>query len=179
MTTTEIAIGQLSEAEHSRQLRRAIVASTVGTIIEAYDFLLYVLVAPLVFAKLYFPESDPRSGYCKRLASTPSALSPARSARRSSGITGPHRAQDDIDRDLAVDGSLDLRRRFRAGLRLDRHLGCDHPDHRSVYSGSRHRRRMGWCHADGDGMGTHQRPSRFHYLLAAMGRSRRIVLRQH
>jgi MFS family permease len=59
---TEIAIGQLSEAEHSRQLRRAVVASTIGTIIEAYDFLLYVLVAPLVFAKLYFPASDPLVG---------------------------------------------------------------------------------------------------------------------
>ena len=62
MATAAVAIGQLSEAEHSRQLRRAIVASTVGTIIEAYDFLLYVLVAPLVFAKLYFPESDPLVG---------------------------------------------------------------------------------------------------------------------
>ena|SRR6266850_1463002 len=62
MTTTGIAVGQLSEAEHSRQLRRAVVASTVGTVIEAYDFLLYVLVAPLVFAKLYFPDSDPLVG---------------------------------------------------------------------------------------------------------------------
>src|SRR3954449_5543755 len=53
---------ELSEAEHSRQLRRAVVASTVGTVIEAYDFLLYVLVAPLVFAKLYFPDSDPLVG---------------------------------------------------------------------------------------------------------------------
>ena len=78
MTTIEIGIGQLSEAEHSRQLRRAIVASTVGTIIEAYDFLLYVLVAPLVFAKLYFPASDALVGYCKPLAFTPSALSPGR-----------------------------------------------------------------------------------------------------
>src|SRR6516225_5656103 len=58
MATAAVAIGQLSEAEHSRQMRRAVIASTVGTIIEAYDFLLYVLVAPLVFAKLYFPESD-------------------------------------------------------------------------------------------------------------------------
>ncbi|MGH7047914.1 MAG: MFS transporter [Stellaceae bacterium] len=57
MTTGTRAIA-LSEAEHARQLRRAMVASTVGTIIEAYDFLLYVLVAPLVFAKLYFPTSD-------------------------------------------------------------------------------------------------------------------------
>src|SRR5579864_4082132 len=61
MTTPQLAPG-LSDAEHSVQLRRAMVASTVGTIIEAYDFLLYVLVAPLVFAKLFFPESDPLVG---------------------------------------------------------------------------------------------------------------------
>src|SRR6516225_10708470 len=52
----------LSDAQHRVQLRRAVVASTVGTIIEAYDFLLYVQVAPLVFAKLYFPSSDPLVG---------------------------------------------------------------------------------------------------------------------
>jgi MFS family permease len=62
MTTTDIAVSPLSDAEHSRQLRRAIVAGTVGTIIEAYDFLLYVIVAPLVFAKLYFPSSEPLAG---------------------------------------------------------------------------------------------------------------------
>lgn len=58
---TSAAIG-LSDAEHRTQLRRAVVAGTVGTIIEAYDFLLYVQVAPLVFAKLYFPSSDPLVG---------------------------------------------------------------------------------------------------------------------
>src|ERR1700751_873464 len=68
MTTIEIAARALSEAEHSRQLRRAVVASTVGTVIEAYDFLLYVLVAPLVFAKLYFPESDPLVGTLQAFA---------------------------------------------------------------------------------------------------------------
>jgi MFS family permease len=62
MTTADEAAGGLSETEHSAQLRRAVVASTVGTVIEAYDFLLYVLVAPLVFAKLYFPSSDPLVG---------------------------------------------------------------------------------------------------------------------
>ena len=59
MATTGIAATSLTPAEHSRQLRRAIFAGTVGTIIEAYDFLLYVIVAPLVFAKLYFPSSSP------------------------------------------------------------------------------------------------------------------------
>jgi MFS family permease len=62
MTTPEISAPRLSEAEHRVQTRRAIVAGTVGTIIEAYDFLLYVQVAPLVFAKLYFPSSDPLVG---------------------------------------------------------------------------------------------------------------------
>src|SRR5215467_11867181 len=62
MTTTAIGANALSESEHRRQLRRAIFAGTVGTIIEAYDFLLYIIVAPLVFAKLYFPESDPLVG---------------------------------------------------------------------------------------------------------------------
>ncbi len=62
MTRTEISANALSEAEHGRQLRRAVVASTVGTAIEAYDFLLYVQVAPLVFASLYFPGSDPLVG---------------------------------------------------------------------------------------------------------------------
>src|ERR1700736_6699046 len=59
MTTAEMAAPGLSDTEHQVQLRRAVVAGTVGTVIEAYDFLLYVLVAPLVFAKLYFPGSDP------------------------------------------------------------------------------------------------------------------------
>jgi len=62
MATSSISAQTLSDAEHSAQLRRAVVASTVGTVIEAYDFLLYVLVAPLVFAKLYFPSSDPLVG---------------------------------------------------------------------------------------------------------------------
>src|SRR6478609_1099853 len=62
MAAKGMAAGPLTDAEHGRQLRRAVIASTVGTVIEAYDFLLYVLVAPLVFAHLYFPASDPLVG---------------------------------------------------------------------------------------------------------------------
>jgi MFS family permease len=54
--------GALSEVEHNRQLRRATIASTVGTTVEWYDFLLYGQVAALVFPKLYFPKSDPLTG---------------------------------------------------------------------------------------------------------------------
>ncbi len=51
----------LSEAEHSAQLRKAVIASTIGTTIEWYDFFLYGTAAGLVFGKLYFPNEDPLS----------------------------------------------------------------------------------------------------------------------
>ena len=56
------AIPILSEAEHRIQLRRAVIASTIGTTIEWYDFFLYSVVTGLVFAKLYFPQTNPLSG---------------------------------------------------------------------------------------------------------------------
>jgi metabolite-proton symporter len=52
----------LSELEHGIQLRRAVIAATVGTAIEWYDFFLYSVVTGLVFAQLYFPKSDPLVG---------------------------------------------------------------------------------------------------------------------
>jgi metabolite-proton symporter len=53
--------GTLPESEHSAQLRKAVIASTVGTAIEWYDFFLYGTAAGLVFGKLYFPNQDPLS----------------------------------------------------------------------------------------------------------------------
>jgi metabolite-proton symporter len=52
----------LTDAEHGKQLRRAVIASTIGTTIEWYDFFVYGTVTGLVFAKLYFPRSDPLVG---------------------------------------------------------------------------------------------------------------------
>jgi len=49
----------LSDADHGRELRKAVIAATVGTTIEWYDFFLYGTAAGLVFGKLYFPNSDP------------------------------------------------------------------------------------------------------------------------
>jgi MFS family permease len=60
--------GALSALEHSRQLRRAVIASTIGTTIEWYDFFIYGTVTGLVFAKLYFPQSDPLVGTLQAFA---------------------------------------------------------------------------------------------------------------
>ena len=55
MVSTDAAAFQLSPAEHQVQLRRAVIASTIGTAIEWYDFFLYSTMTGLVFAKLFFP----------------------------------------------------------------------------------------------------------------------------
>src|SRR5579862_2157354 len=54
--------GAPEDTEHRRQLLRAILASTIGTAIEWYDFFLYSTVTGLVFARLYFPKADPVVG---------------------------------------------------------------------------------------------------------------------
>lgn len=48
--------------EERLQLRRAVIAATIGTTIEWYDFFLYSTVTGLVFAQLYFPQSEPLVG---------------------------------------------------------------------------------------------------------------------
>jgi MFS family permease len=54
--------GQLSEVEHSAQLRKAVIAATVGTTIEWYDFFIYGTAAGLIFPKIFFPNEDPLTG---------------------------------------------------------------------------------------------------------------------
>jgi len=51
--------GGLSASEQSAQLRKAVIASTIGTTIEWYDFFIYGTAAGLIFGKLYFPNEDP------------------------------------------------------------------------------------------------------------------------
>src|SRR5258708_16448524 len=49
-------------SDHRTQLRRAVLAATIGTAIEWYDFFLYSTVTGLVFGRLYFPRADPLVG---------------------------------------------------------------------------------------------------------------------
>ena len=68
MAASDITARGLSETEHRAQLRRALIASTVGTTIEWYDFLLYGQVTALVFGPLFFPKSDPLVGVLEAFA---------------------------------------------------------------------------------------------------------------
>jgi MFS family permease len=60
MAATEMY--NLTEAQHSAALRKAVIAATVGTTIEWYDFFIYGIAAGLVFPKLFFPHEDPLTG---------------------------------------------------------------------------------------------------------------------
>src|ERR1700740_1131911 len=68
MTAAEISISPPAHSEPRAQLRRARIASPVGTTIEWYDFLLYGQVTGLVFGKLFFPQSDPLVGVLQAFA---------------------------------------------------------------------------------------------------------------
>ena len=68
MATLDADATRLPPSEHLVQMRRAVIASTVGTAIEWYDFFLYSTVTGLVFAKLFFPHSDPWVGTLEAFA---------------------------------------------------------------------------------------------------------------
>jgi len=65
---TSAALRTLSDSEHRSFLTRAVIAATIGTSIEWYDFFLYSVVTGSVFAKLFFPDSDPLTGTLKAFA---------------------------------------------------------------------------------------------------------------
>ncbi|HEV2303015.1 MAG TPA: MFS transporter [Stellaceae bacterium] len=59
---TTAAPDTFTDAQHSAELRKAVIAATVGTTIEWYDFFIYGTAAGLVFGKLYFPNESPLAG---------------------------------------------------------------------------------------------------------------------
>src|SRR6266536_3740759 len=68
MTDETTAGLHVEEPEQRKQVRRAVIASTVGTSIEWYDFFLYGTAAALVFPKLFFPTSSAYTGTLESFA---------------------------------------------------------------------------------------------------------------
>jgi hypothetical protein len=58
ITTATRAYIPLSDAQHRSELRKAVIAATVGTTIEWYGFFVCGTAAGLVFGERYFPNQD-------------------------------------------------------------------------------------------------------------------------
>ena len=165
--TMDVPISALSEAEHRQQLHRALVASTVGTTIEWYDFLLYGQVSALVFGPLFFPQSSPLVGVLQAFGIFFIGF-----VGRPIGAAIFGHWGDRIGRKatliatLLVSGILagvrhrDGGRRSRPDLREHRHLGPGSADGHSIDPGDRRRRRVGRLGIAGDGMGANHQASR-------------------
>lgn len=55
-------------AEHGRQVRKAVIASIIGTTIEWYDYFLYGTAAALIFPAVFFPNSTSYAGQLESFA---------------------------------------------------------------------------------------------------------------
>ena len=173
MATT---LGTLPEAEHSAQLRKAVIASTVGTAIEWYDFFLYGTAAGSGLRQALFPQRGCAVRDAARLRHLFHRLHRPPDRRRDfRPLRRPHRPQGDADRHAVVHGIGDLRDRLRAHLFVDRHLGRGASDRAAHDPGHWRRRRMGRLGAVGDGMVAHQRAARSGGGLAAIRRALRAV----
>ena len=76
---------QLDPGSQRIQVRRAALASAIGTTIEWYDFFLYNTAAALVFPHLFFPASSAYAGAMQSFATYAVGSPRGRSGRRSSG----------------------------------------------------------------------------------------------
>src|SRR5438067_12289811 len=115
---SSLTLGQrapLGANDAAQQLRRAVIAATVGTTIEWYDFFLYSIVTGLVFAKLYFPKSEPLTGTLEAFAIYAVGFIPADRRRDLRPLRRPYRPQVDPHRHAYADG----RRHVCRGLRAD------------------------------------------------------------
>ena len=119
-------VGDSDDPEYAANLRRATLASTVGSALEYFDFALYGLSSALIFSTLFFSNLDPATGVVasvrhlrRRLPRPPVRRPVLRHHRR------PARPQVGAGRHDPADGrSLDPDRRA-AHVRDDRDLGAD------------------------------------------------------
>jgi MHS family shikimate/dehydroshikimate transporter-like MFS transporter len=61
-TAAQVEPSELNEAQRNSEALKVALASLVGSIIEWYDFFLYVIAASLFFRELFFPQMSPLMG---------------------------------------------------------------------------------------------------------------------
>ena len=176
MSAADVPIADLSDIEHRAQLRRALIASTVGTTIEWYDFLLYGTVSALVFGPIFFPKSDPLMGVLQSFGIFFIGF-----VGRPIGAAIFGHWGDRIGRKATLIATLLITGIATIAVGLvptyvqHRHMGRRAADAHPPDPGYRGRRRMGRLGAARDGVGANQQESRLYRVLAAVRRAVRAV----
>ncbi len=169
----------MSASEHSAQLRKAVIASTIGTTIEWYDFFIYGTAAGLIFGKLYFPNEDPLTATLAAFGTYFIGFVGRPIGAAIFGHYGDRIGRKaTLDRHAFVHGHRDLSDRLCSHLPVDRYLGRRDPDRSAHGPGHRRRWGVGRIGIAGNGMVASPSPARPRRILAAIRRALRSVPRE-
>src|ERR1700751_5977279 len=154
------------------QRLRAIVASTVGTTIEWYDFFLYGTAAALVFPKVFFPGDSPYAGILLSFGTQCVGFI----ARPIGAMIFGHYG-DRIGRKATLIVTLLLMglATFAVAFVPTYATIGRHPDRAALHSRRGRRRRMGRLRIDVDGVGAYEFAPRIRRFVAAIRRARGIL----
>ena len=143
MVTSAVPVGANVARPMTREEKKVIFASSLGTVFEWYDFYLYGSLAAIIAQAVLRRASIPTAAFISALLAFAAGflVRPVRRARvrppRRHDRPQVHLPGDDPDH-----GPVDLHRRPAAQLRLDRHRGADHPDRPAPAAGPGARRRV-------------------------------------
>ena len=148
----------------TREEKKVIFASSLGTVFEWYDFYLYGSLAAFIGATFFSAVSGSHAqhlraaGLCRRLPGAPVRRAGVRPHRR------PRRPQIHLPRHHPDHGPVDLPGRPAARCGIDRHRRAGHPDRAAHAAGPGARRRI-WRRGDLCRRARARRPARLLHLV--------------
>ena len=146
---SDTALKMRGPVHGTKDARRVAIGSSVGAVIETYDFIGFGTAAALYFGHAFFPGSSPIAGTLLVVRHPRGRL--RRPATRRHHRRAPRRQarpQARAGRLADRDGSGHVRDRPAAHLRLRRPPRADPAGHGAHHSGRGVRRRMGWGDPD-------------------------------
>jgi hypothetical protein len=136
---TTVAGGAKAAVPMTREEKKVIFASSLGTVFEWYDFYLYGSLAAII-GKQFFAALDPTAAFIASLMAFAAGFLVRPFGALVFGRPRRHdRPQVHLPGDDPDHGHVDVHRRRAAGLCVDRHRRADHPGRLAPVARSRAR----------------------------------------